>query len=616
MKNTAFRILSNPGKFFLLLVLLSSTFVVYRVAAFASFSKDDRLELQDTRLELEDPAFEAAGLTYYVSTSGNDANQGTQSESWRTIQFGVDNLAPGDTLIVESGTYSEEVALSLSGTETNLITIRSAIAGQAVINASGQDYGLHIYDSNYVVVQGLAIEGAQEADVFMTGTVTHTTLSQCDIRNSQVGVLVGCSGSCADRQYGGDNLLLENTVHDNDQEGLYFHDGQFTLRGNEVYANRRSGIAMASTEDDWLIEDNFIHDNGSEGLRTSDFGMVLDTLSYVQGHIIRRNEISNNHGAGIYLGHNHVKFYENDVHHNARNSVRDGHGIYMSGVEYCEVYDNKFHHNQNDNYSSGIRLGGDHNIVRNNEIYENDMGMYVVDGNADHLHSARYNIVRNNLIYKNVITGIELNGAQHNEFYNNTLYGGEGWGLALVDGNYNTSEDNVYKNNIVYYTGLPEGWELIRIGEGNDAGYVEDYNILYPDRSYFANIGGNLYSFAQYRSASGQGIHSINQDPFFVDAANDNFHLAPDSPAIDAGVDVGLPFSGSAPDMGTYEYGMAYETEDINQDGSVDIIDLQLCVNVFLSMETNPTFVQRADVNLDGEVTTADIEQILGVVLK
>ena len=39
----------------------------------------------------------------------------------------------------------------------------------------------------------------------------------------------------------------------------------------------------------------------------------------------------------------------------------------------------------------------------------------------------------------------------------------------------------------------------------------------------------------------------------FVDADNGDFHLQSNSPAIDAGVNVGLPFKGNAPDVGAYE---------------------------------------------------------------
>ena len=46
---------------------------------------------------------------------------------------------------------------------------------------------------------------------------------------------------------------------------------------------------------------------------------------------------------------------------------------------------------------------------------------------------------------------------------------------------------------------------------------------------------------------------NISVDPQFVDATVPDVHLLPDSPCIDAGVDVGLPYLGSAPDMGAFE---------------------------------------------------------------
>jgi len=51
--------------------------------------------------------------------------------------------------------------------------------------------------------------------------------------------------------------------------------------------------------------------------------------------------------------------------------------------------------------------------------------------------------------------------------------------------------------------------------------------------------------------------------------------------------------------------------EDVNQDGAVDVLDVQLCVNVFFKIEQDPTIVQRADVNRDGQISSEDVRQIL-----
>jgi len=57
------------------------------------------------------------------------------------------------------------------------------------------------------------------------------------------------------------------------------------------------------------------------------------------------------------------------------------------------------------------------------------------------------------------------------------------------------------------------------------------------------------------------------------------------------------------------------EVEDINQDGQVDVLDVQLVVNVFLGSQTNPEVVARADVNGDGAVNVLDVQAIVNAYL-
>src|SRR3989304_3973319 len=67
----------------------------------------------------------AAGNTYYVAKSGSDSNSGTETQSFLTIQKALDLVGPGDTVIVKSGTYSQESTAKTSGTSTAPITIRA-----------------------------------------------------------------------------------------------------------------------------------------------------------------------------------------------------------------------------------------------------------------------------------------------------------------------------------------------------------------------------------------------------------------------------------------------------------------------------------------------------------
>jgi subtilisin len=55
--------------------------------------------------------------------------------------------------------------------------------------------------------------------------------------------------------------------------------------------------------------------------------------------------------------------------------------------------------------------------------------------------------------------------------------------------------------------------------------------------------------------------------------------------------------------------------EDVNLDGRVNVLDVQLCVNVFLGLQTDPGIVARADVNGDGAVNVLDVQRIVNVFL-
>jgi len=54
---------------------------------------------------------------------------------------------------------------------------------------------------------------------------------------------------------------------------------------------------------------------------------------------------------------------------------------------------------------------------------------------------------------------------------------------------------------------------------------------------------------------------------------------------------------------------------DLNQDGRVDVLDAQLCVNVFLGSETRPEIVARADLNADARVDVLDVQLVVNAFL-
>jgi len=56
-----------------------------------------------------------------------------------------------------------------------------------------------------------------------------------------------------------------------------------------------------------------------------------------------------------------------------------------------------------------------------------------------------------------------------------------------------------------------------------------------------------METFANYQAASGEDAHSIEGSPNFVDPANHDYHLLYNSPAINYGMNSGLPRTTTAP---------------------------------------------------------------------
>jgi parallel beta-helix repeat protein len=234
-----------------------------------------------------------------------------------------------------------------------------------------------------------------------------------------------------------------------------------------------------------------------------------------------------------------------------RNVILDNlhiHDTYMNGVRFSSTWDgviqNSLIHDtydwNNTNYSGGnadgIGLtgegGGGRHTVRNNVVYntsddgidtwtnsnnviENNIvhnaGRDQGDGNGFKLGPGGNNIVRNNVAYDNRTNGFDPNEGGGNQIYNNTAYhnGGENF--------INYSQRNTFKNNI-----SSSG------STGMDSLAAQSFNSW--------NLGITNPNFAS------------------TDSASANFlRLASGSPAIDAGTNVGLSYSGAAPDLGAYE---------------------------------------------------------------
>jgi uncharacterized repeat protein (TIGR02059 family) len=122
---------------------------------------------------------------------------------------------------------------------------------------------------------------------------------------------------------------------------------------------------------------------------------------------------------------------------------------------------------------------------------------------------------------------------------------------------------NFYIRNNIFYEGIGS---LIYFSDGADVPtFIFDNNVLYQSSG---NIGMiypiNYATLVDWQTVSSQDANSIAADPLFVSTTD--FHLQIGSPAIDAGVDLGLTldFKGNPiiglPDIGAFETQISSDT--------------------------------------------------------
>src|SRR3954464_3928766 len=65
------------------------------------------------------------GVYYVDAANGDDANQGSASAPWKTIQKAANSVEGGGLVNVNAGTYNEQVTVSRSGSSGGLLTFQA-----------------------------------------------------------------------------------------------------------------------------------------------------------------------------------------------------------------------------------------------------------------------------------------------------------------------------------------------------------------------------------------------------------------------------------------------------------------------------------------------------------
>ncbi|MFP5246473.1 MAG: right-handed parallel beta-helix repeat-containing protein, partial [Thermoanaerobaculia bacterium] len=415
----------------------------------------------------------ANAATYYVATSGNDANPGTLAAPFKTIKKAASMTTAGDQVLVRGGVYNGQVGVLAKGTASARITIKSYPGELAVIDGTGT---------------------AANTDLVNFYKAAYVDFSGFEVRNStRIGISL----------WGSNNIrLLGNDVHHSVRNGIYAgYDAQgvstdITVHGNRVHDNVLENQYHTFTNGGWAsginismtnrgaITNNEVYRNFGEGLGSG----LSDNVT------IRGNKVYDNFSVNIYLD-------------NAQKMVVDRNFVYTTGNT------NYFR----DGYpAAGIGLANEawdfsmptNNItITNNIVVDGRWGFFFLTFEAGGVMN---NItIANNTFYKGRQAVIEIASVAHvnSLVYNNIFYQSGGSTTAKVGGTGVT-----YKSNLWYG------------GQSANAASPTD---IYADPK-FVNPGGLSpadYKLQQFSPAVHRGVATAATTDYFGGARTVSFDI-------------------------------------------------------------------------------------------
>ncbi len=485
----------------------------------------------------------AAGVVISITNSANVTVNGftitngdatTNNKRGGGIYVGTANATIVDNLI-ENNVASSDSAVGGAGGGIYAITSTIVISGNTIQSNKAYSATTGSVESGG---GGIAVSRATEATIvnndILSNTAAYLTASSTSAQGFGGGIK--CSGdklvvegntiqnnlaiSAGTFGVGGgleifgtlaitltNNVIVENTV---------MITGTGNAYGGGVSAGGFDGVGrrIVITGNQIMSNTTMVNGNGSTievnggvnlfGAGTPDDSVLLQNNSII-GNVALKNAVPSGSTAGGYV---------------------DGAAVVIGDITSTQVISNNISNNvavaDSDGTWTGDSAGGIH-------ISANDMALVMNNYISANISNAGgMNIWKsvvtstNNIFANNSRVGLRASGSSppstvsviNDTFYNN--------GVAGIQ-SYDTGTQVLVTNTIVFSHELG-----LEVAQGDGAILIGNFNLLQNTTNYDPGI-----------TPGGQDI--TGQNPLLSNAANNDFHLASDSPAIDKGTSVGAP---------------------------------------------------------------------------
>jgi len=450
----------------------------------------------------------------WVAPGGSDTADGAQSRPLRTVAKALSLVKPGEAVYLASGTYYERLRLEeRGGSSTRPLTLRAAPGATPVLRGgTGSSTPLIEVRGAYWHIDGLTVDAAGDrafAALWRGQGAHHGVLRNSKLRNGTSGAGVNVA------EYASDVLIEDNEIHHflkaggGDSHGLILQTTarNVVARRNDIHHNSGDSVQCLGPEggatisgtpfDNLLLEDNELHENRENGVDIKTCSRVVLRGNHIWGH--KRSTTSGGEGVVVHMSARDVTLEDNVLRGNGR-AVNVG----------------------------GVRVGAPPTrvVLRRNLVLDG----YNADGNDG--------------------VGFRVDTSTDVKVHHNTFWNVPGACLYFGNGGSGPSQGLEARNNVMANCGL-----ALRAGPGRSGAVVN--NNLYSRGTGTARfrLEGVDLSLDQWKSRTGLDGRSLERAPAFTNPYLEDFTPAQGSPARDTGVALGLPYCGTAPDLGAREGG-------------------------------------------------------------